>query len=211
MISYALINLKPGTGKTTSAVWLAYAFHNLGRPVLLVDADPAGSALTWSEMVAEETGDGGFPFRVAALPTRELHKRVGDVARPDDVVIIDAPQMEDHAGIARSAMRWADHLVIPVAPNPIELDRMAPVSREIDDLGAVRRTDPRVSVLLNRVVSGATSGPDTRDALTDAGWHVLSTSIPRLELYAQSWGGSVRRTDGTAYQYAAEELLRAAA
>jgi len=44
-LSLALANLKPGTGKTTSAVWLAHIFAQAGHNVLLVDADPSGSAL----------------------------------------------------------------------------------------------------------------------------------------------------------------------
>jgi hypothetical protein len=31
------------------------------------------------------------------LPSGELHRRIPVIARADDVVIIDAPQMEDHA------------------------------------------------------------------------------------------------------------------
>ena len=48
--SVALVNLKPGTGKTTSAVWLAHVFAEAGSTVLLVDADlPAvrWNGLTW--------------------------------------------------------------------------------------------------------------------------------------------------------------------
>ena len=41
----AVINLKGGTGKTTSAVYLAAALARRGR-TLLVDADPQGSALS---------------------------------------------------------------------------------------------------------------------------------------------------------------------
>ena len=44
-LTVALANLKPGTGKTTSAVWLAHIFAQAGNNVLLVDADPSGSAL----------------------------------------------------------------------------------------------------------------------------------------------------------------------
>ena len=51
-LSLALANLKPGTGKTTSAVWLAYVFAQAGNSVLLVDADPSGSALEWSDLAA---------------------------------------------------------------------------------------------------------------------------------------------------------------
>ena len=60
-------NLKPGTGKTTSAVWLAHAFAEAGHGVLLADADPAQSALQWADLA------GGFPFRVAELARPDLH------------------------------------------------------------------------------------------------------------------------------------------
>ena len=38
-----------------------------------------------------------FPFRIVALPSRELHRRLPEIAKHDDVVIIDTPQIEDHA------------------------------------------------------------------------------------------------------------------
>ncbi len=200
MLSIALVNLKPGTGKTTSAVWLAYALHARGRRVLLVDADPAASALRWSDLAD------GFPFRVAGLPVRDLHRRIPDVAVGMDAVIVDVPQIEDHAGIARSAMRWARELLLPVAPAPVELDRMAPIRRELDDLEALRPDGARSGVLLNRVVAGAASGPMARRVLTAQGHDVLTTTIPRRELYAQSFGGQVDAR-GSAYDQLATELL----
>jgi len=117
-LSIALANLKPGTGKTTSAVWLAHVFAEAGNTVLLVDADPSGSALEWSDLAAMYPGlppQEAFPFRIVALPSRDLHRRVPEIAGPDDVVIIDVPQLEDHAGIARSALRYAGEIVIPCA------------------------------------------------------------------------------------------------
>ena len=116
-LSVALLNLKPGTGKTTLAVWLAHIFVEAGRHVLLVDADPSGSALEWSDLAAMDPRvqpAAGFPFRIVALPSRRVHLRVPEIAREDDVVIIDAPQLEDHSGIARSVMRYADEILIPV-------------------------------------------------------------------------------------------------
>ena len=69
-----------------------------------------------------------------ALPSRELHRRLPEIARADDVVIIDAPQMEDHAAIARSAMRYVDEVLIPCAPTPIEINRTTPVRDEIAEV-----------------------------------------------------------------------------
>lgn len=203
MLSIALVNLKPGTAKTTSAVWLAHAFHAAGHAVLLVDADPAASALEWSDLAD------GFPFRVTGLPVRDLHRRVEDIARPDEVVVIDAPQLEDHAGIARSALRFAAEILVPVAPTPIELNRTGPILAEVAELEAARSAPYRLSVLLNRVITRATSGTDARDILTEQGFDVLTTTIPRLELFAQSFGGPVDAA-GTAFADAAAELIKRA-
>jgi chromosome partitioning protein len=66
-LSLALANLKPGTGKTTSAVWLAHVFSRAGNSVLLVDADPSGSALEWSDLAAMDprlSPQQAFPFRI---------------------------------------------------------------------------------------------------------------------------------------------------
>jgi chromosome partitioning protein len=188
----ALANLKPGTGKTTSAVWLAHVFAQAGNGVLLVDADPSGSALEWSDLAAIDprlaSPEAAFPFRVVALPSRELHRRLPEIARDDDVVIIDTPQLEDHAAIARSALRYADEIVIPCAPNPIEINRTTPVREEIAEVEPVRDRPARSAILLNRCITRAHSVSDARHALTDLGYDVLATAVPRLEVYAQSFG-----------------------
>jgi len=44
MIVLAVVNLNGGTGKTTTAAFVAHALHEQGRHVLVVDADPQGSA-----------------------------------------------------------------------------------------------------------------------------------------------------------------------
>jgi chromosome partitioning protein len=210
-LSLALANLKPGTGKTTSAVWLAHVFAQAGNSVLLVDADPSGSALEWSDLAAmypELTPlQAAFPFRIVALPSRELHRRLPDIARDDDVVIVDTPQIEDHAGIARSALRYVDEVVIPCAPSPIEVNRTTPVRDEIAEIADVRDRPVRSVVLLNRCVARAHSTADARDALTDLGYDVLDTVVPRLEVYAQSFGMPIKQAGCELWRQVARELI----
>ena len=207
----ALANLKPGTGKTTSAVWLAHVFAQAGNSVLLVDADPSGSALEWSDLAAMDprltAPEAAFPFRIVALPSRELHRRLPEIAQSDDVVIIDTPQLEDHAGIARSALRYADEILIPCAPSPIEINRTTPVRDEIAEMGAVRDEPARSAVLLNRCVARAHSNVDAREALEHLGYDVLDTVVPRREVYAQSFGLPIRQTGCDIWRRVARDLV----
>ena len=211
-LSLALANLKPGTGKTTSAVWLAHVFAQAGNSVLLVDADPSGSALEWSDLAAMyprlSLSQAAFPFRIVALPSRELHRRVPEIARADDVVIIDTPQLEDHASIARSAMRYADEILIPCGPTPIEINRTTPVREEIAEVASLRDTPARSAVLLNRCISRAHSTGDAREALRGLGYDVLDTAVPRLEVYAQSFGMPLRISEHDVWRQVAHELVK---
>jgi chromosome partitioning protein len=209
-LSVALANLKPGTGKTTSAVWLAHVFARAGNTVLLVDADPSGSALEWSDLAAIDpriTPQEAFPFRIVALPSRELHRRLPDIARDDDVVIIDTPQIEDHAAIARSALRYADEIVIPCAPTPIEINRTTPVRDEIAEVREMRVTPVRSAILLNRSLARAHSTADARQALEGLGYEVLATAVPRLEVYAQSFGLPIRHAGLDLWRQVARDLI----
>ena len=209
-LSLALANLKPGTGKTTSAVWLAHVFAAAGNSVLLVDADPSGSALEWSDLAAMDprlAPQEAFPFRIVALPSRELHRRLPEIARNDDVVIIDTPQLEDHASIARSALRYADEILIPCAPNPIEINRTTPVRDEIAEVGEIRDQPARSAVLLNRCIARAHSVGDAREALVDLGYDVLRTAVPRLEVYAQSFGMPIRQAGCDVWHKVALDLI----
>ena len=210
-LSVALLNLKPGTGKTTSAVWLAHIFAQAGRTVLLVDADPSGSALEWSDLAAMDphlaAPEAAFPFRIIALPSRELHRRLPEIDQADDVVIIDTPQLEDHAAIARSALRYADEIVIPCAPSPIEINRTTPVRDEIAEISSIRDQPVRSAVLLNRCIARAHSTVDAREALQDLGYDVLTAVVPRREVYAQSFGLPIEKSGCEIWRQVARELI----
>jgi len=196
-----IANLKGGSAKTTSAAFLAHAFHERGRKVVLVDADPQGSALRWH-------GLAGWPVPVMGLASTALHRQLWGVVDPErwNTVVIDTPPLEERDGIVSATLRVATDVLVPIAPTMMELDRVGPVFKALEDAAGDRDEDPQVSVLLTRTVAHATSTETVREILEGQGRRVLYATVPRLERYAQAFGASIPEKD-VPYGTAAEELL----
>ena len=203
MIVLAVVNLKGGSTKTTTAAFLAHVLYEQGQRVILVDADPQGSALAWADAA------GGWPLPVVGMATKGLHRDLRGVVGPDrDVVVIDTPPLEDHSGIVMSALRVATDVLVPLAPTPIEVDRMSAVREAITAAADLRPggEPPRVAVLLTRTVPNAVSTPTWRQALSFAGDRVLKTQVGRLERFSQAYGDPIERASATAYGDVVAEL-----
>lgn len=175
-------NLKGGVGKSTSAVFLACGLAGRGR-TLLIDADPQGSILGWSEDAGND-----FPATVIAWATRDLAKRVAEVADDYDHVVIDTGPSQEH--LLRQALAVSESLLIPVAPSLMDVREISRTLRMVEDFAPVHHIDAHI--LLTKVRAGTSSARDARAGLTDRALPVLSAQIPLKEVYAQAWGSLVR-------------------
>jgi chromosome partitioning protein len=175
-------NLKGGTGKTTAAVHLALGLAEHGR-TLLVDADPQGSALHWSEQA------GDFPVTVIHWPTRDLARRVGQVAGDYAHVVIDTPPGVD--GLVRQALLCTDVLLVPLAPSLLEVARLEPTFEAAAETEAIHPVSVRL--LLVRVRAGTRSARDARIALEapppeGLGMPAFKAEVHLRESYATAYG-----------------------
>lgn len=205
MITIAVVNLKGGSSKTTTAAFLLHALHEAGLRVLGVDADGE------NESLAGWQAAGDWPMSVVGMAVSNLHKQLpGVVGDRYDAVVIDTPPMREQRGVVLSAARLATHIVVPMAPTPMEFDRLGAVRQLLADAEDLRSSPAAACVLLTRCVPNAASTSVYRGLIADAGYDVLKAQVNRLERYAQAYGDSIVNAANTAYGDAAAELLEVA-
>jgi chromosome partitioning protein len=182
-----VMNLKGGSGKTTTTAFLAHAYAKAGHRVCVIDADPQASIMRWASQA-------GWAIPVIGKPVPKLHLLLqGIVGDRFDYLVIDTPPLEEKAGIVYGALRASDFVLTPMAPTLSELDRLPDVWAAIDDVQDRRPEHDQIlsSILFNRTVPNANSTKQFRTDIENAGQRVLTTTIPRKEAIAQAFNQEI--------------------
>ncbi|MCU4025473.1 ParA family partition ATPase [Enterobacter roggenkampii] len=174
---FAFLNQKGGVGKTTLATHIAGELAMRGLHVILLDADPQGSSLDWTQRRSQQ----GLPrlFSAVGLARETLHQEAPELARRADHIIIDGP------ALARSALLAAERVLIPVQPSPYDVWASAEMVALIRE-AQVFRPALRAAFVINRRVSTTIIGREARQSLAEQPLPALRSEIHQRIVFADS-------------------------
>jgi len=175
----SLIHEKGGVGKTTLAINIAAAFKWLNKSsVLLVDADPQGSARDW------HTNNDGTVLDVLGIDRPTIDKDLQKISRQYDYVIVDsAPRLST---LTTKLILSSDIILIPATPSPYDVWACPALVELIKQRQDITDGKPKAAFIINRRIKNTNIGKELSQTLENYGLPVFKNGAHQRIVYAES-------------------------
>lgn len=198
MFTIALCGQKGGAGKTTTATNIAAELVTRGTRVLLVDADPQGSASWWVAKAHERAQ----PAPELVKGDEQMHKRLPQLAERFDVTVIDCPGRL--TAVVRSALVVADVAILPCGSGALDGWSFVETVKQVREAQRVRPA-LQAFALVAHVDMRRAVGRSVHDVIKQAEIEQLDAElIDRAEYEEAPWEGQGVTTWSPSSQAAAE-------
>jgi chromosome partitioning protein len=196
-------NQKGGSGKTSVTMVLAGSLAHRGYKVLVVDADPQGTATQWAGAAAE---DKPFPAMVIGLASArgKLPQMIKPMLGDYDYIVIDCPPSVDEQS-SQSALLISDLCLMPLQPTPADMWSAVGI------LGLVAKAqvlNPELKAygVPNRVTASSL-GKQVLGIMQENGIELLNSKLANRTSYQEATiRGSTPQRMGAAHKLAAAEV-----
>lgn len=193
-------SVKGGAGKSTLAVNLAAEYQRRKHRVLVVDADPQGTARVWAEVAAERQQ----PAPTVIAMGKDLHRpgQLDRVAAAFDTVIIDCPGRD--GAVVRAALMVADLVLIPCGASPADAWAL---QQSLDLVDEARGLRPHLAARVVITRRRATNlGKNARSDLVASGVPLLGVELAERVAYQVAMGEGRGVTTMTGQTEAVREI-----
>ena len=179
----AVVNQKGGSGKTTLSMQLAGTLARRGHKVLVVDADPQGTATRWAASADDEKP---FPASVVGLSaaSNKVHREVKKFVPDYQYIIIDCPPAAD-SPVPQSALLVADLALVPVIPSPLDMWAAVGIREVIGNVGDINE-ELRSRLVINQLQPNTTLAKEALEVFPEFGIDLCQTYMHQRQVYRQS-------------------------